>query len=116
MRINDKGNDIIVEPLNSFSFKSVTPFQTKFNTNIKKNNKYLHQLSLLLNELILRVTMKNIYQLEFQNKTHLLLPMKDLHEESYSTITKSKATTTLDSTTAINVQTKSQPTTNFSQI
>ena len=41
IRINDKGNDIVVKPLYSFSFKSVTPFQTKFKTPIKKNNKTL---------------------------------------------------------------------------
>ena len=41
IRINDKGNDIIVKPLNSISFKSVTPFQTKFKHPVKKNNKSL---------------------------------------------------------------------------
>ena len=50
IRINDKGNDIVVKPLQSFSFKSKTPFQTKFKTPIKKNNKTLHQQSLLLND------------------------------------------------------------------
>ena len=50
IRINDKGNDIVVKPLQSFSFKSITPFQTKFKTPIKKNNKTLHQQSLLLND------------------------------------------------------------------
>ena len=50
IRINDKGNDIVVKPLQSFSFKSITPFQTKLKTPIKKNNKTLHQLSLLLND------------------------------------------------------------------
>ena len=50
IRINDKGNDIIVKPLQSFSFKSVTSFQTKLKTPIKKNNKTLHQQSLLLND------------------------------------------------------------------
>ena len=49
IRINDKGNDIVVKPLQSFSFKSITPFQTKFKTPIKKNNKTLHQQSFLLN-------------------------------------------------------------------
>ena len=49
-RINDKGNVIVVKPLQSFSFKSITPFQTKFKTPIKKNNKTLHQQSLLLND------------------------------------------------------------------
>ena len=48
IRINDKGNEIVVKLLQSFSFKSVTPFQTKFKTPIKKNNKTLHQQSLLL--------------------------------------------------------------------
>ena len=50
IRINDKGNDIIVKPLNSSSFKSVTPFQTKFKTPVKKNNNSLHQQSLLLKD------------------------------------------------------------------
>ena len=49
IRINDKGNDIVVKPIHSFSFKSVTPFQKKFKTPIKKNNKTLHQQSFLLN-------------------------------------------------------------------
>ena len=48
IRINDKGNYIVVKPLHSFPFKSVTPFQTKFKTPNKKNNKTLHQQSLLL--------------------------------------------------------------------
>ena len=34
IRINDKGNDLVVKPLHSFSFNSVTPFQTKFKTPI----------------------------------------------------------------------------------
>ena len=50
IRINDKGNDIVVKPLQSFSFNSITPFQTKFKTPIKKKNKTLHQQSLLLND------------------------------------------------------------------
>ena len=32
IRINDKGNDIVVKPLHSFSFKSVTPFQNPSST------------------------------------------------------------------------------------
>ena len=46
IRINDKRNDIVVKPLQSFSFKSITPFQTKFKTPSKKNNKNLHHESL----------------------------------------------------------------------
>ena len=34
LRINDKGNDIILKPLNSFSFNAVAPFQAKFKTPI----------------------------------------------------------------------------------
>ena len=48
--INDKGNDIVVKPLYSFSLKSVTPFQTKFKTTVKKNSEYLQQQSLVLND------------------------------------------------------------------
>ena len=36
--------------INSFSFKSVPPLQTKFKTPIKKHNISLHQQSLLLND------------------------------------------------------------------
>ena len=49
-RINDKGNDIIVELLDSFSFKSIIPLQNKFKTPAKKHNKSLHQQYLLLND------------------------------------------------------------------
>ena len=38
VRINDKGNDIVVKPLQSFSFKYITPFETKFKPPIKENN------------------------------------------------------------------------------
>ena len=50
IRINVKGNDIVVKPLQSFLFKSVIPLQTKFKTPIKKNNKTFPQQSLLLND------------------------------------------------------------------
>ena len=50
LRNNDKGNDIILKPLNSFSFKAVAPFQSKFKTPIKKHKKSFHQQSLLLND------------------------------------------------------------------
>ena len=33
IRINDKGNDIIVKPLDSFSFKAIVPFQNKYKKN-----------------------------------------------------------------------------------
>ena len=43
IRINDKGNDVLVKPLISFSFEFVTPFQTKFKTPVKTNKKSLHE-------------------------------------------------------------------------
>ena len=49
IRINDKSNDIIVKLLDSFSFKSIIPFQTNYKTPAK-NNKSLHQQSSLLND------------------------------------------------------------------
>ena len=49
IRINDKGNDIFVKPLDSFSFKYIIPFQNKHKTPAK-NNKSLHQQALLLND------------------------------------------------------------------
>ena len=49
-RINEKGNVVIDNHLDSFSFQSVTLFQSKFKTPIKKHNKSLHQQSLLLND------------------------------------------------------------------
>ena len=71
IRINDKGNDIIVKPLQSFSFKCIIPFQTKFETPIKKNNKTLHQQSFYSKILILQVMTKIIYIQGFQNLTLL---------------------------------------------
>ena len=69
IRINDKGNDIVVKPLQSFSFKSITPFQTKFKTPIKKNNKpFINNLSYLM-ILTLQAMTKIIYTPEFQNLT-----------------------------------------------
>ena len=70
IRINDKRNDIVVKPLQSFSFKSITPFQTKFKTPIKKNNKkpFINNLSYLM-ILTLQVMTKIIYTPEFQNLT-----------------------------------------------
>ena len=50
LRINDKGNDLIVKPLNSFSFNAITPSQTNFKALVRKHNKSLHQQSLLLND------------------------------------------------------------------
>ena len=72
IRINDKGNDIVVKPLQSFSLKSITPFQTKFKIPKIKNNKTLHQQSLLLNDTDITSDDKDhIYIPEFHNLTLL---------------------------------------------
>ena len=87
--INDKGNDIVVEPLNSFSFKFVTPFQTKFKTPMKKNNKSLQQQSLSPKDTdITSDDEEHIYsRIPKHNST--FLPDTTLPEETFSTI-KSK--------------------------
>ena len=60
IRIKNKGIDIIVKPLQSFSFKSITPFQTKFKTPIKRTIKpFINNLSCSM-ILILQVMTKII--------------------------------------------------------
>ena len=113
---HDKGNVITVKSLNSFSVISVTPSRTKFKTPVKKNNKALHQLSLLLNDT--DITSDDEEHIYFRIPKHdtSFTTDKSLHEETYSPINKSKSTTTQESTSAINVQTNSQPDTHCSQI
>ena len=104
IRINDKGNDIVVKPLQSFSFKSITPFQTKFKTPIKKNNKTLHQQSLLLNDT--DVTSDD------EDHIYTRIPKSDssfLHDTTvltdyYSTLNQLTHTTSQKSVSAITVQ------------
>ena len=116
IRINDQGNYIFVKPLNIFSFKSVTTFQTKFKTRIKKNNETLHQQSFLPNDTdITSDNEDHIYTRILKHESSLTTD-KTLHEEFYSTINKPKSTTTQESTSAINVQTNSQPATHCSQL
>ena len=52
IRINDKGNDIIVKPIDSFSFKFVDAFRNKFKTPVRNHDKSLHQQPLLLNDTV----------------------------------------------------------------
>ena len=105
IRINDKGNDIVVKPLHYFSFKSVTPFQTKFRTPIKKNNKTLHQQSLLVNDTdITSDDEDHIYTRIPKNGSPF--STDTTLQENYSTLKKS-SNTSQESTSAINVQTNS---------
>ena len=116
IRINDKGNNIIVKPLQSFSFKSVTPFQTNFKTPIKKNNKTLHQQSLLLNDTdITSDDEVHIYTKIPKSDSSFLLDTT-LQPEKFSTLKKSTSNTPQESTSAMNVETNSPSITYCSQI
>ena len=105
VRINDKGNNIIVKPLQSFSFKSITPFQTKFKTPIKKNNKTLHQQSLLLNDIDITSDDKDHIYTRTPESDSSFLHDTTLQTENYSTLNKSTPKTSQKSVSAINVQT-----------
>ena len=121
LRINDKGNDIITKPLNSFSFKAVAPFQSKFKTPAKKKqNKSLHHQSLLLNDTdVTSDDDEHIYtripkdDSPFSNDTTL----SQIPEEKFSTI-KQPTTPQIssESASAIDVQSTSQPITHSSQV
>ena len=106
IRINDKGNDIIVKPLQSFSFKSITPFQTKFKTPIKKNNKTLHQQSLLLNDTdVISDDEDHIYTRIPKNDSSFT--PDTMLQENFSTLNKPPSKTPQETTSAIKVQTNS---------
>ena len=122
LRINDKGNDIKVPPSNSFSFKAVTSFQTKFKTPIKKHDKSLHQQSLLLNDTDVTSDDDEHIYTRIPKNTSSFPPNDTFHEqeESFSTINKPKLNTTPssipESTSAMDVQTNSTPMTHSPQV
>ena len=105
IRINDKGNDIVVKPLQYFSFKSVTPFQTMFKTPIKKNNKTLHQQSLLLNDTDITSDDEDHIYTSIPKSDSSFLHDPTLQTENYSTLNKLISNTPQKSVAAINVQT-----------
>ena len=49
-RINNKGEDIHIKPLDSFSFQSIVPFESKYKGPTKKKTKSLLQQSTILND------------------------------------------------------------------
>ena len=104
IRINDKGNDIVVKPLQSFSFKSITLFQTKFKTPTKKNNKTLHQQSLLLNDTDVTSDDDDHIYTRIPKSDSSFLQDTTLETENYSTLNQSTHTTSQKSVSAINVQ------------
>ena len=115
IRINDKGNDIVVKPLHSFSFISITPFQTKCKTPIKKNNKTLHQQSLLLNDTDITSDDEDHIYTRISKHDSSFSTDTTLHK-NYSTLKKPLSNTSQESTSAINVQTNSPSLTHSSQV
>ena len=103
-RINDKGNDIVVKPLKSFSFNSITPFQTKFKTPIKKKNKTLHQQALLLNDTDVTSDDENHIYTRIPKSDSSFLHDTTLQTENYSTLKQLTPNITQKSVSAINVQ------------
>ena len=116
IRINDKRNDIIVKPLQSFSFKSITPFQTKFKTPIKKNNKALHQQSLLLNDTDITSDDEDHIYTRIPKSDSSFLHDTTLRTENYYTLNKSISNTPQKSVSAIKVQTNLPSLTHCPQI
>ena len=116
IRINDKGNDIIVKPLQSFSFKSIIPFQRKFKTAIKKNNKTLHQQSLLLNDTDITSNDEDHIYTRTPKSDSSFLHYTTLQAENFSTLNKSTPKTSQKSVSAINVQTNLPSLTHCPQI
>ena len=104
IRINDKGNDIVVKPLQSFSFKSVTPFQTKFKTPTKKNNKTLHQEFLLLNDTDVTSDDEDHIYTRIPKSDSSFLKDTTLQTENFSTLNQLNHITSQKSVSAINVQ------------
>ena len=104
IRINDKGNDIVVKPLQSFSFKSITPFQTKFKTPIKKNNETLHQQSLLPNDTDVTSDDEDHIYTRIPKSDPSFLHDTSLQTENFSTLNQLPHTTPQKCVSAINVQ------------
>ena len=62
LRIHDSGNDVTVTPLNSFSFKGLNTFNSKYKRPVKKHVKTLLQDNPLLNETDLNETDDPIFK------------------------------------------------------
>ena len=102
--IRIKGNDIIVKPLQSFSFKSITPFKTKFKTPIKKNNKTVHQQSLLLNDTDITSDDEDHIYTRIPKSDSSFIQDTTLQTENDSTLNQLTHITSQKSVSAINVQ------------
>ena len=90
--------------MNSFSFISVTPFQTKFKTPVKKYNKSLHQQSFLLNDTDITSDDEEHIYTRIPKHDPSFNPDKTLLEDIFSTIKTRKSVTTQESTSAKDAQ------------
>ena len=104
IRINDKGNYIVVKSLQSFSFKSVTLFQTKFKTPTKKNNKTLHQQPLSLNDTDVTSDDEDHIYTRIPKSDSSFLQDTTLETENFSTLNQLTHITSQKPVSAINVQ------------
>ena len=89
---------------NPLSFKSITPFQSKFKTPTKRNNKTLHQQSLLLNDTDITSDDEDHIYTRILKSDSSFLQDTTLQTENYSTLNQSTHTTSQKSVSAINVQ------------
>ena len=113
-RKSDNSNDVTVQRLDSFSFKSVTSFQSKFKTPIRKPHKSRLQQSLLLNDTdVISDDEDHIYT-RIPNHTKPFIPDTTITFKNFSTITNPKSHA--HSTKEIETQQLSKHSTKCSQI
>ena len=116
IRMNDKGNDIVVKPLQSFLFKSITPFHTKFKTPKKRTKKTTYQQSLLLNDTDITSDDEDHIYTRIPKPGSSFLHDTTLQTENYSILNKSTPNNSPKSVSAINVQTTLPSVTHCPQI
>ena len=94
----------------------MTPFQTKFKTPIKKNNKTLHQQSILPNDTDITSDDEDHIYTRIPKPDSSFSTDTTLQQETHSTLKRPLSDTPQECTSAINVQTNSPSLTHCSQI
>ena len=103
IRINDKGNDIVVKPLQSF-IQIYNSFSNQVQNTYEKNNKTLHQQSLLLNDTDVTSDDEDHIYTRIPKSDSSFLHDTTLQTENYSTLKQLTPNTTQKSVSGINVQ------------
>ena len=103
MHNNEKGNDIIITPLNSFFFKSNTLFQTNPQKTIK-NQKSLHEQSLLLKDSEAICDDEGHMYTTIPNDNAPFFPDTTVPDETFFPVANSESDTISVSTSGIDVQ------------